>query len=99
MNSPDSPQLLQLFQKVAPASFFQQLCDENGYDFRQGIYGPTVVVWLMMWQRLRGNQSLAAAVQYLIQGGAGDLVGDCKRWARDQVSGATGGYCQARQKL
>jgi hypothetical protein len=99
MNSPDSFQLLRLFQKVAPASFFRQLCDENGYDFRQGVYSLTVVVWLMIWQRLHGNRSLAAAVQYLIHGGARDLVGDCKRWNQDQVSGATGGYCQARQKL
>jgi hypothetical protein len=99
MNSPDSFQLLRLFQRVAPASFFRQLCEENGYDFRQGVYSLAVVVWLMIWQRLQGNRSLAAAVQYLIHGGAGDLVGDCKRWTQDQVSGATGGYCQARQKL
>jgi putative transposase len=99
MTSPDVPQVLRLFQKAAPASFFQQLCAENEYDFRQGVYNIAVVVWLMIWQRLQGNRSLAAAVQCLIQGGAGDLVGDCKRWSEDQVSGATGGYCQARQRL
>ncbi len=98
-SSPDVPQLLRLFQRIAPASFFQQLCEENDYQFRQGIYNLGVVVWLMIWQRLQGNRSLAAAVQYLIQGGAGELVGDCKRWTEDQISGATGGYCQARQKL
>ncbi len=42
---------------------------------------------------------MAAAVQCLLQGGAGDLVPDCKRWTEDEVSSATGGYCQARQKL
>ena len=47
MASPDLPQLLRLFQRVAPASFFQQLCEENGYDFRQGVYTMAVVVWLM----------------------------------------------------
>lgn len=99
MTSPDVSQVLRLFQKAAPASFFQQLCSENQYDFRQGVYNIAVVVWLMIWQRLQGNRSLAAAVQCLIQGGAGDLVGDCKRWSQDQVSGATGGYCQARQRL
>jgi putative transposase len=99
MASPDHRQLLQLFQKAAPPSFFQQLCEEHGYEFRQGVYSLAVVVWLMIWQRLQGNRSLAAAVQCLIHGGAGDLVGDCKRWTQDQVSSATGGYCQARQKL
>ena len=99
MTSPNPLQLLRLFQKVAPAAFFQQLCKENGYDFRQGVYSAAVVVWLMIWQRLQGNRGLAAAVQHLLQGGAGELVGDCKRWNQDRVSAATGGYCQARQKL
>ena len=99
MASPDQFQLLRLFQKIAPPELFEQLCQEHGYEFRQGIYSVAVVVWLMIWQRLQGNRSLAAAVQCLVQGGAGDLVPDCKRWSQDQVSGATGGYCQARQKL
>jgi hypothetical protein len=99
MASPDQSQLLRLFQRAVPPAWFQQVCEEQGYQFRRGIYGVAVVVWLMMWQRLEGNRSLAAAVQCLVQGGAGDLVGDCKRWSQDQVSGGTGGYCQARQKL
>ena len=98
MTSPD-PTLLRLFQKVAPPSFFQGLYEKHGYVFRQGIYSSVVVVWLMIWQRLQGNRSLAAAVQYLIQGGGGDLVGECKRWKEDNVSGGTGGYSQARHKL
>src|SRR5260370_31331009 len=99
MASPDQLQLLRLYQKAAPPSFFQELCEEHGYEFRQGVYSVAVVVWLMIWQRLQGDRGLAAAVQYLIHGGAGDLVVDCKRWTDDQVSSATGGYCQARQKL
>jgi putative transposase len=98
-SSPDQFQLLRLFQKAAPGSLFEQLCQEHGYEFRQGIYSVAVVVWLMIWQRLQDNRSLAAAVQCLIQGGCGDLVPDCKRWTDDEVSAATGGYCQARQKL
>ena len=67
MTSPDPLQLLRLFQKVAPDSFFEDLCEKHGWGFRSGIY-RVVVVWLMIWQRLQGNQSLAAAVQYLLQG-------------------------------
>lgn len=99
MNSPDAFQLLRLFQKVAPASYFCELSRRHKYVFRDGIYSAMVVVWLMMWQRLRGRQSLGAAVQHLIQGGAADLVSDCKRWTEENVSGATGSYCQARQRL
>jgi hypothetical protein len=58
-----------------------------------------VVVWLMIWQRLPGNHGLAAAVQYLLQGGAQDLLNDCKRCTQDEVSAAPGGYCRARQNL
>jgi hypothetical protein len=99
MRSPDSLQLLRLFQKAAPASFFRELAQKHGYNFRDGIYSAAVVVWLMIWQRLQGPRGLAAAVQHLLQGGAGDLVSDCKRWTQEKVSAATGSYCQARQRL
>lgn len=99
MNSADSLQLLRLFQKVAPAWFLRELSQKHGYGFREGVYSATVVVWLMIWQRLQGNRCLAAAVQYLLQGGAKDLVSDCKRCTEDKVSAATGSYCQARQRL
>jgi putative transposase len=99
MNSPDSFQLMRLFQKVAPAQFFHDLSQKHQYGFRQGVYSASVVVWLMIWQRLRGNRSLGAAVQYLLQGGAGELVSDSKRWVEGTVSAATGSYCQARQRL
>ena len=99
MTSPDSPQLFRLFQKVASASFFNALNRKHGYRFRDGIYSIAVVVWLMIWQRLHGPRTLEAAVQHLLQGGAGDLVSDCKRWTEDKVSAGTGGYCDARQKM
>lgn len=99
MASPDQLQLLRLFQKVAPTAWFEQLEREQNEQRRRGVYSTAVVVWLMIWQRLQGNGSLAAAVQYLLQGGADELVPDCKRWTEDAVSSATGGYCQARQKL
>jgi hypothetical protein len=78
---------------------FEQLCQQQNYVFRQGVYSVAVVVWLMIWRRLQGNGSLAAAVQFLRRGGAGELLADGKRWQQDEVSVATGGYCQARQKL
>src|SRR5271169_3279086 len=98
-SSPDPQQLFRLFERVAPAEFFEEVCGQHGYGYRQGVYGAMVVVWLMIWQRLQGNQSLAAAVQYLVHSGARSLRNDCKRWKQDKVSGTTGSYCQARQRL
>jgi len=99
MDSLDSLQVQRLYQKVAPAWFYRELCQRHGYGFRQGIYSAAVVVWLMIWQRLQGTRSLAAAVQYLVQGEAGDLRTDCPRGTEDKVSAGTGSYCQARQRL
>jgi len=99
MDSVETSVLLRLFQKAAPARFFRELSEKHGYGFRDGIYSAAVVVWLMIWQRLHASRSLGAAVQYLIQGEAGDLVSGCKRWTEDNVSARTGSYCQARQRL
>jgi putative transposase len=99
MGSSDSLQLLRLFQRVAPPGFFREVCQKHGYSFRQGVYTASVVTWLMIWQRLQGYRNLAAAVQYLLKGGARELQDDCKRWTEDKVSAATGSYCQARLRL
>src|SRR5258708_24720468 len=98
-SSPDSFELFRLFQKAAPAWFFREQCQKHGYGFRQGIYRASVVVWLMIWQRVQGNRSVTAAVQSLLQCDVKDLQTDCQRWTQDKVSAATGSYCQARQKL
>jgi hypothetical protein len=99
MTVPNDFQLLRLFKKAAPGGVFRELSLKHGYSFRDRVYTASVVVWLMIWQRLQGNRSLGAAVQYLLQGGAGDLVSECRWWTAQKVSAATGSYCQARQKL
>jgi len=99
MASPEPVQLLRLFQRVAPSTFFDQICKEQEFHFRAGIYTLAVVVWLMICQRLQTHGTLAAAVQWLLQGQAEDLLNGCKRVQEGQISPRTGGYCQARQKL
>lgn len=94
MDPAEPLQVQQLFHKVAPPSFFRELCLQHGYQYRDGTYTASVVVWLMIWQRLRAQRSLAAAVQHLAWGGAEELRAEGKT-----VSAATGGYCQARQRL
>ena len=96
-NAPDPVQLLQLFQKVAPAWFLCQLCQKHGYPWRDDTYTVPVVVWLMMWQRLQTDRTLAGAVQHLFWGGCRELRSEDKREA--EISSATGGYGVARQRL
>jgi hypothetical protein len=99
ISSPDQITLLRLFQKAIPTGALEQTCRENGFSFRRGVYSATLVAWLMIWQRLGRGRSLAAAVQYLLQGGGRELATGCKRRQQGRISPATGGYCQARQKL
>lgn len=88
------------FQKIAPDSYFDNLAREHRLRSRKRVYWLAVVVWLMIYQRLQGNGSLAVAVQALAQGG---VLGR-QRWGRrpggtKPISASTGGYCQARRRL
>jgi hypothetical protein len=98
VNIPKSPILFELFERAIPPLFFDQLRARLGMP-AQGIYSLAVVVWLMMWQRLDGRGSLAAAVQQVVQGALGDLVPRDKRVVEQRVSSNTGALSRARKRL
>jgi hypothetical protein len=87
--------LVGLFRRVAPSPYWLRLSRQSGFR-RRGIFGLAVVVWMMIEQRLEGHGTLAAAVARLRRWG---LLRRCKRVREGRISAATGGYCQARQKL
>ena len=87
-----------LFGKAVPPELFDQLRERLSLPAR-GIYSLAAVVWLMMWQRLDGRGSLAAAVQQLVQGALGDLVLREKRVVEQRVSSNTGALSRARKRL
>lgn len=98
----DVADVLSWFQTIAPDSYFDSLVKEYCPKTRKRVYGLATVVWLMIYQRLYGDGSLAVAVYALLQGGAfgwqrSRQTG--KRVAVRRVSAATGGYCQARRRL
>jgi hypothetical protein len=99
MTSPEWSDILELYQRIVCAGVIQYLQKQAGMKIRRGIYGPAVVLWLMMLQRLNHRGTLASTVQLLIQGAAEPLLADCRRVRQQRVSCRTGGYCQARQKL
>ena len=98
MNIPKAPILLELFAGAIRRPFFDQLGERVGMPAR-GIYSLTVVVWLMMWQRLDSRGSLATAVQQVVQGALGDLVLPEKRVLEQRVSSNTGALSRARKRL
>lgn len=101
MTSPGCADLRLLFEKIVGTGSLDQLCREQGYRGRRGIFTVPVVVWLMMLQRWQRGGSLAMAIQTLVQGEGGERrwALPCKRVREGRISPRTGGYCQARQKL
>jgi putative transposase len=104
MTSPNSVDLAlfeQVLRKAAPAAFLDQICDEHNLKFRRGIYTVTVVIWLMIYQRLNSKGTLSSAVQFLARHAVHwrEQAKVCKRVREHRISTRTGGYCQARLKM
>jgi hypothetical protein len=95
----DWQSVLHLYQRTVTAGLLQYLQKQAGWKTRRGIYSARVVLWLMILQRLHAGASLAAVVQILIQGACGELLENCQRVRRKNISSRTGAYCQARRKL
>jgi putative transposase len=91
--------LMNLYLLVAPPELFRLLQRQAGKLVRNGIYSARLVIWMMMNQRLHAGGSLARSVEQLRQGRFDPLLSQCKRVREGRMSLATGGYCQARQKL
>jgi hypothetical protein len=95
---PKSSVLFGLFGRAVPDQFFDQLQERLGVRAR-GIYTLTVVVWLMLWQRLEDRGTLAFAVQQVVQGALGNLLPPDKRVREERVSCNTGALSRARKRL
>ena len=98
MTIPQGPILFELFNQAVSRQFFVQLHERLEMPER-GIYSLTVVVWLMMWQRLNHQVSLAAAVQQVVQGTLGNLTPRDKRVVEERVSENNGALCRARKRI
>lgn len=75
-----------------------QKADEIAPLGSAAIYTSSVVLWLLVYQRLNKNASLQTAVKRLIQS-APDLCRDNKRIREQTLSAGTGTYSDARQRL
>lgn len=89
MTSPQENQAWVCFQEIASKSDFAGLIVQHQLGMRQRVYGLATVMGLMIWQRLHGGASLAAAVLALPE----------RRRSGKAISLATGAYCPARQRV
>src|SRR2546422_2282618 len=99
MTSPvsiDFDLLEQILRTTVSVSFIDQVCRKRKVKARRGIYSLTVVVWLMIYQRLNGKRTLSSAVQFLARG-AGHLQTSPppKPMREGGISSPTRGYCPA----
>src|SRR5258708_29309814 len=99
MTASEMPVLLNLYTQIAPGELFRLLQRNLGLTKRSGVYTPRVLIWMMIAQRLDARGTLASAVEQLALGKLNGLLSRCKRVQQNQISVATGGYCQARQNL
>jgi putative transposase len=98
MDLPEVTRIWQLFREVAPSGYWRRLDSRSGFQ-KRGIFCLRLVVWMMITQRLQPGGTLATTVQQLQGGSFRRLLKRCKRVSEGRISAATGGYCQARQKL
>lgn len=91
--------LLNLYTQIAPGALFHVLQRNLGMAKRTGVYTARVVLWMMMAQRLRRRGTLADGVDQLATGAFDGVLSQCKRTREQHISGATGGYSQARREL
>jgi hypothetical protein len=90
MTSPQPSPTWALFESIASESYFDELVRWHKFRRRKRIYCLSVVIWLMIYQRLHCDASLTTAVLALP-----------RRWRQSgtRISAATGAYCQARQRV
>jgi hypothetical protein len=93
------PSILALYLNLVPMEFFARLLQDSKLR-HNGVFTLPVVIWLMIFQRLHHKGTLSVAVQQVISGSTAVLSPrPSKRLCQHTVSGHTGGYNQARQKL
>jgi hypothetical protein len=86
--------LLDLFEQMLPPSELET------FDVGHArIFTPWMVVWLMVYQRTRGDEPMAAAVAEMLFGATSTRLPECKRTREGEISANTGAYSQARSDL
>ena len=87
------------FGKTLSGDFFQSLKFDLGIIENSCIFTLPVVTWLMIMQRLSPAGTLQSALTELLQGNGRELLEPCKQVREGRISGNTGAYSQARQRV
>ncbi len=97
--------ILALFQQLLPAAFVSEALLQAKVQEHNRVYTSSVVMWLMIWQRLQAAGTLETAVLEVVRGLPSSFwTQPCKRLraAKEggrKLSSQTGAYNQARMEL
>lgn len=92
---------LSIYEQVITPEFVRKVLHCSGAIEREGIFQSSIVLWLMIFQRLR-QATLAEAVEELRRGGSRQLLKQASGSIRARtktISSGTGGIAQARKRL
>jgi hypothetical protein len=88
-----------LYERCISSGVVEYLQKQAGIRVRRSVYTASVVIWLMILQRLQSVGTLATGVEALLGGAADSLLSGCARARQKRISRNTGGYSHARQRL
>lgn len=89
--------VFELYQRVFPKEYFEQLSQELGIKMVKSIFNWTAVIYGMIVQRLSSKGTLSALMPNLIPVLA--KFSDHKRIRENTVSANPGGFCRARGRI
>jgi hypothetical protein len=100
--TPSIQQLLPIFQQMLPAPFIQDLANTAYSPKRcyQRLFGPLLLVWCLVFQRLNQDHSCDAVLSHLGSKATDHLEDQHQEPLSQRLrSESTSGFCQARQRL
>ena len=94
--------LLKFYRQVVNEEFISSLVSGSAVVIRDGVYKHAVVMWLMIFQRLSADGTLAQAIEELRSGVSAEYlrkVSLSSKARSGKISPATGGYARGRERL
>lgn len=83
------------------AEFFEEEWGQVSARDNREIFTPAITAWLMIGQKIIGDNNLSSCIRLLIEGKGRsfDWLSATRKFRMQGVSKNTGGICQARQRL
>ena len=89
---------IELLSRILTKEFVRELYEESGAHFRESMFNPAMVIWLMIQGRLSGQRTLNNLLDTYREGVGGAFV-EWQVEAKEALSRSTSGISQARSRV